>query len=276
MFDRLVWKPDRMLLDDLVFRLEHFWSNDWDGGADYFRFFKTKELVNLYKAFFLHYPEFQPSRIFELGTFDGGSAVFWYELFHPSKHVAIDIKKNEDSPYFLRYIKSRGLSEKIKTFWGTDQADKKQLHSIVTAEFGGNLDLVIDDASHLYGLTRASFEALFPLCVPGGLYIIEDWAWGHWGGEYSLPNHPWAGEKPLTQLVIELIEATGTSTGAVSSVAVYQGFVVIERGWMQFQNPLEFDLENYIVRRPPLNPFLTFASKLVNRIKRKLSRLWNV
>jgi hypothetical protein len=29
MFDRLVWQRDRMLLDDLVFRLEHYRSADW-------------------------------------------------------------------------------------------------------------------------------------------------------------------------------------------------------------------------------------------------------
>jgi hypothetical protein len=113
---------------------------------------------------------------------------------------------------------------------------------------------VIDDASHLYRTTRASFEALFPLCVPGGLYIIEDWAWGHWGGEFASPNHPWANEEPLTRLIFELVEAAGTSTGPISSITVYQGFTVIERGWMEFQNPKEFDLDKHILRRPPMDP----------------------
>ena len=40
---------------------------------------------------------------------------------------------------------------------------------------GEPLDLVIDDASHLYGPTMASFEVLFPRLRPGGLYVIEDW-----------------------------------------------------------------------------------------------------
>ena len=38
---------------------------------------------------------------------------------------------------------------------------------------------MIDDASHLYEPSLASFETLFPLLRPGGTYIIEDWKWEH-------------------------------------------------------------------------------------------------
>lgn len=249
-FDSLTWKPDRMVLDDLLFRLEHFRSDAWDGGDDYFLFFKTKELVDQYKLFFARYPEYHPTRLFELGIFDGGSTVFWNELLRPNKHVAIDIIKRKDSPYFRRYVESRGLSKRIKTFWGTDQTDKEKLQSLVRTEFDGNLDLVIDDASHMYWATRASFEALFPLCIPGGLYIIEDWAWGHWPG-FIKPDHPWANQEEVpTRLVKELIEAAGTSAQLISSIVVYQGFVVIERGPLQFQDSAIFDLEHHILRRP--------------------------
>jgi hypothetical protein len=70
-------------------------------------------------------------------------------------------------------VKSRNFDGRIKTYWKTDQADKTRLRTIVETEFDGPLDLLIDDASHLYRQTRASFEALFPLLVPGGLSIIE-------------------------------------------------------------------------------------------------------
>ena len=109
--------------------------------------------------------------------------------------------------------------------------------------------MVIDDASHLYEPTRASFEALFPLCVPGGLYIIEDWAWDHWA-DFASPDHPWAKEERLTRLVIELIEAAGTSTQLISSITVYQGFVAVERGQLQLESAAGFDLADQIVRRP--------------------------
>lgn len=60
MFDRLIWQPDRMLLDDLVFRLEYYRSDDWEGG-DHFRFYKIKGLVDQYEAFFSRYPDCHPS-----------------------------------------------------------------------------------------------------------------------------------------------------------------------------------------------------------------------
>ena len=45
MFDRIIWKPDRALLDDLIFQLQHYLFEDWDGG-DHFLFYKIKGLVD--------------------------------------------------------------------------------------------------------------------------------------------------------------------------------------------------------------------------------------
>jgi cephalosporin hydroxylase len=270
-FDKLIWQSDRMLLNDLVFRLEHYRSDGWDGG-DHFRFWKIKELVDQYQAFFSLRPSYCPLRLLELGIYDGGSIVFWNEILHPQKYLAVDILERTDSPYFRHYLESRGLGERIRTFWETDQADKGQLRALVETELDGRIDMVIDDASHLYDPTRASFEALFPLCVPGGLYIIEDWAWDHWK-EFSSPDHPWAGQTRLTQLVIELIEATGTSTELISNIAVYQGFVAIERGPHQFVNPGEFDLKNHIVRRPVSSLRSNRFARARYTLRRKLSRI---
>jgi cephalosporin hydroxylase len=271
MFNRLIWQSDRMLLDDLVFRLEHYRSDDWEGG-DHFRFYKIKKLVDQYQAFFSLQPSYHPPRLLELGIWDGGSTVFWNEILHPHKIVAVDILESTDSPYFRHYLESRGLGKRIRTFWGIDQADKGRLRALVGTEFDGRLDMVIDDASHLYDPTRASFEALFPLCVPGGLYIIEDWAWDHWK-EFSSPDHPWAGQERLTRLVIELIEATGTSTELISNIAVYEGFVAIERGPYQFVNPAEFDLANHITCRPVKSWRFKRFARAWYKLRRKLSRV---
>jgi cephalosporin hydroxylase len=275
MFDDLVWLPDRMLLSDLVFRLEHYRSDAWDGG-DHFRFYKTRELVHQYQAFFARYTGLRASRVLELGIYDGGSTAFWNELLQPDRLIAVDILGRSDSPYFEQYLDSRGLNERVRTFWQTNQADKQGLRSLVAEELGGRVDLVIDDASHLYGPTRASFEAVFPLCSPGAIYIIEDWAWDHWGGGFSSPDHPWAHEERLTQLVIELIEAAGTSTKLISSIAIYQGFVAIERGPQQVENYVDFCLEDYIVRRPARSEprhSLGLMDRAWGRLRRSLPQL---
>ncbi len=229
MLERLIWQNDRMLLDDLVFRLEHFKNDDWDLGDACFVFYKTKPLVEDYARFFNSKEGFCPRNIFELGIWDGGSVVFWNELFHPQKHVAIDLKKREDSEYFRRYVRSRGLESKIKTYWGTNQADAARLRQIVAAEFQGPLDLVIDDASHMYAPTKASFETLFPLLRPGGLYVIEDWPWAL-RKEFQGPDHIWAKEIPLTKLIIELVQAEGSTSQLISRMSIESEFVVIERG----------------------------------------------
>ena len=272
MFNRLVWQRDRMLLDDLVFRLEDYRSADWNGG-DHFRFYKVKELVDQYASFFSRRSDFRPERVMELGIYDGGSTAFWYELFGPQKHVALDIEDRTDPSYFRRYVESRGLDGRIKTYWKTDQTDKARLRTIVETEFDGPLDLVIDDASHFYRQTRASFEALFPLLRPGGLYIIEDWAWGHCP-KYIAPDHPWAGEEPLTRLVVELIEAAGTSTQLIWSIVMYQGFVVVERGPQQLDKATHFNLEDHIIRRPGSRQLRLFL-QLVRKLQRKLGRFAN-
>ena len=61
-----------MLLDELVFRLEHYRSASWDGG-DHFRFYKIKELVDQYANFFARRGDFRPKRVIEFRILDGGS-----------------------------------------------------------------------------------------------------------------------------------------------------------------------------------------------------------
>jgi predicted O-methyltransferase YrrM len=249
MFNKLVWYQDRMLLDDLVFRIEQNRDENWELGENCFVFYKRKGLVDQYKRFCVS-NDFHPQHVFELGIWDGGSTAFWFEYFHPEKYVAIDIKKKEDSKYFRHYVKSRNLEERIKTYWGIDQADSERLRQIFKNEFSAPLDLVIDDASHLYKPTKTSFETLFPLLRPGGLYIIEDWAWAHWK-EFQLSNHPWARETELTKLIFELIEATGSLTTLIANLTIFQGFVVVERGEIGLAEH-EFNLDKYISRRPKI------------------------
>lgn len=260
-FEKLVWQKDRMLLDDLVFRLEHYKDENWELGEDCFSFYKIKPLVDQYAQLWSAKGQFRPQNILELGMWDGGSIVFWFECFHPKKHVGIDLSQRGDSKYFQRYITSRGLEGRIKTYWGTDQADSERLQEIVRNEFGvasqdhGHeragvvLDLVIDDASHMYKPTKTSFETLFPLLCPGGLYVIEDWAWAHWE-EFQAPHHPWATETELTKLIFELVEAIGSSKALIASLSIFQGFAAVERGEIGSAELGEFKIERYISSRP--------------------------
>jgi cephalosporin hydroxylase len=260
MFDRLVWKQDRVLLDDIVFRLEEFKDSTWELGEECFRLHKAKRIFDQYDLFWRTVPEFRPRRMMEIGIFDGGSVAFWNEFFTPDKFVAIDLASRGDSSYFRKYVATRGLEAKIKTYWNTDQTDVARLRLITETEFDGPLDLVIDDASHLYAPTKTTFETLFPALRPGALYVIEDWSWGCWPG-LPLDFMPHGSELP--RLVNELTNAAGSMApflvGArgthtieplLSAVHVYPDFVVVERGPAVLPASNDFALERYTTRRP--------------------------
>ena len=128
---------------------------------------------------------------------------------------------------------------------------------IVQHEFCGSpLDLVIDDASHLYEPTKASFETLFPMLRPGGIYIIEDWGWAHCK-EFQSPDHPYFGGKlALTTLIFELVEATaslqtfihGMKEALIANMSIFKGFAAVERGEIDSVKLADFKLERYISR----------------------------
>ncbi len=165
--------------------------------------------------------------IFELGIWDGGSTAFWFEYFQPDKLVAVDFLDREDDPEFLAYVNRKDAGARLKTYWRTDQSDRKRLAEIVAEEFGETpLDLVIDDASHELHATKASFETLFPLLRPGGLYIIEDWVW-ETVPCYREPGHPWAEREGLVSFVQHCVSLV--ARGPVQRIDVLPWFAAIER-----------------------------------------------
>jgi Methyltransferase domain len=164
--------------------------------------------------------------IFELGIWDGGSTAFWFEYFRPDKLIAIDYLDRVDDPAFQAYVEDQNLSTKLKTYWRTDQSDRERLRSIVADEFSTPLDLVIDDASHELHATRASFETLFPLLRPGGMYLVEDWAWEMFPW-FREPGNPWAERKGLVEFVHDLVHAT--AQGDVQQLVLSPRFAVIQR-----------------------------------------------
>jgi SAM-dependent methyltransferase len=228
----------------LVFRLEHGKNDNWELGDECFVFYKVKSLIDDYLRFFAS-RQIECRRFLELGMWEGGSLAFWYELLRPQKIVGIDLRKWVESSYFKRYIAENKLRDTVKTYWEVNQADTQRVKAIVSAEFDGPLDLVVDDASHLYGPTLVSFQNLFPLTRPGGFYVIEDWAWEHWpvcfGSDLAKSD-----ERGLTDLVSEIVQAAGTSNGFIKSITVYQGFAAIERG--DAPAPNDFTLRDQIVR----------------------------
>jgi cephalosporin hydroxylase len=245
--ERLEWHSDRVLHDDLTFRLPRRATGAWAESQECLDFYKLPKLVNQYGSFLRRHPDLQPNHLLELGIFGGGSMALWFECFRPRKHVGIDIKRSADSDYFRRFVASRRAEGRLTTYWDTSQDDTSALRRIVEREFDGHLDLVIDDASHFYEPTRASFNFLFPFLRPGGLYVIEDWAWAHWRDVNLSPKFLRRAAK-LTNFVTELVQAAGTDLELIPRVEIHQGFTVVERGPASL-TPGRFRLEERIYRR---------------------------
>lgn len=282
LFQELDWRPDYIFYRDLKFRIEQAKSSEAPPPIDCFDFYKGKWTIEQYTEFWNTRRDFLPERVIELGIWDGGSSVFWYELLQPRKHVALDIAMRDDSAYFRKYIEQNDLQANLITYWGTDQTDAPKLRDIVAREFSSQLDLVLDDASHAYAATKASFEILFPYLRPGGLYIIEDWAWAFWK-EFQTPNNPWHNTRPLADLIVELVQAVGSTQvfaprvmagnsetvwqTPISNLVIFPHFVVVERGDRELDTSGAFHLEDFISRPQIQTTRLSLKQKIVRRAK---------
>lgn len=181
--------------------------------------------------------ELAPSRIVEIGSHDGASAALLHDLARPERLLTVD-RLSEVSDAFADFVERRGAHETLVAAPGVDQADTGTVVALIETHLGGEpLDLVIDDASHLVDLTRATFNALFPRLRPGGKYVIEDWSWAHTmlGNSFG-----WADEVPLTVVVFQLVLACAHRPRCFGDLTISKNWAIVERGPEPIEGP--FDL----------------------------------
>ena len=206
---------------------------------------KDRPLLERYAAL---WSQLRPRLVVELGLHQGGSAVMMCELGGVQRIVSVD-RSPAPVEALDRHIAARGLEAVLRPYRGIDQADQGRLAAIVDEAFAGApLDLVIDDASHRYRESRASFEVLFPRLRPGGLYVLEDWRWAHTVSarmaaalersddlrrelhERMLDEGRSAPDTPVSRLIVEIVIALGISAEFVADVAIDPDCVVVRRG----------------------------------------------
>lgn len=163
----------------------------------------------------------------EVGVFNGGSAIFFWHLLRPAQLCCIDIEPGAHQ--LTDFVTDQNLQDSIGTYFGTDQGDRPRLNEILDEQFGSEpIDLVVDDASHVYEPSLASFETIFPRLRPGALYFLEDWR-----VHLNFPTHgrdPDAGEPPLHRLVQELVDVAIVGREIISDLVIHKNFVVLTRG----------------------------------------------
>src|SRR5262249_10754470 len=118
------------------------------------RFFIVKELPLIARYRDLCETEWKHGRIVELGIAEGGSTALMALLAEPEKLIAVDIE-SEPLAALASFIEERQLQESVRPYYGVDQSDRSTLGRLVDDECGGEpIDVVIDDASHEYSLTK--------------------------------------------------------------------------------------------------------------------------
>ena len=186
--------------------------------------------------------ELRPERIIELGIFQGGSTALLLELAQPKRLVAVD-RLRMRKRLVEKHAAQRGMEGIVRTYGEVDQADRARLGEIVDQEFGDHqLDLVIDDCSHLYEPSRASFNELFHRLRPGGVYVFEDWPW------VPAPEDPASEEGSpggdgvaLMRLLFEAIVAIPYLSRSVEQIRIEREAAFITRGPAEI-DPSRFDI----------------------------------
>jgi hypothetical protein len=98
--------------------------------------------------------------LLEIGVRRGASLRMWQDFFPNARMVGIDLLKS-----CRQFVDDRTSIEL------GDQSDKDFLDSVVARH---QLDIIIDDGSHIWSHQIDSFRWLFPHLRAGGIYICED------------------------------------------------------------------------------------------------------
>jgi predicted O-methyltransferase YrrM len=221
---------------ELYILLQHTNAENLPSGENIFFMAKSSPYIAGYRDISAR---LNVKNLLEIGIYKGGSVVFFDNAFELDQLSAIDIR--HDRVHKLdSYIEKHGNSKQISLHYGVDQGDRATLRDLIDKDFPAGIDLVIDDASHFYGPSKASFETVFPRLKPGGVYVIEDWSWSH--------SDPSAGgdNEDATRLLHEIIALHASSSGMASSIDLRPGFFSVTRGAKPI--PDNFQLEDYALK----------------------------
>lgn len=182
---------------------------------------------------YLKHSRFDPIKLLELGIGGykyadrgGESLRMWQDYFRAGVIVGVDL-----------YEKTGIAGDRIFLQFGS-QTDANFLNMVNQRH--GPFDLIIDDASHVSELTIKSFEILFPLLKPTGIYIVEDVHTSLFSGdEFGGQPDPCGGKetslKYFQRLTAQLYEKTlqepyrAPIFGTIDFIHFYENLVIIRK-----------------------------------------------
>ena len=173
----------------------------------------------------------RPLLIFELGVGGyqhpdrgGESLKLWYNYFPHAQIIGIDC-----------YEKTGLTNDRVEIVKGSQ--DDAALMAKLVSQYG-QPDLIVDDASHLTDLTVKSFEILFPMLKPGGLYFCEDVHTSFWLEYHGHPD-PAAGVATTVKFFQDMVPQLSQDTllqeyrnqyaGYIEFIHFYRNLVIIKK-----------------------------------------------
>jgi len=118
-----------------------------------------------YDRFYPNYIKRDIKKLLEIGVEEYNSINLWLEYCSNAFIYGFDIK-TEFSNNRVHVIKG-------------DQSNENDLNNLINI-IGNNIDVIIDDGSHIPTHQIFSFIKLFNLLTEGGIYIIEDIETSYW------------------------------------------------------------------------------------------------
>jgi cephalosporin hydroxylase len=103
--------------------------------------------------------------IVEFGIFEGGSPILFAAATSARKIISFDIRDRVTAVE----AHARKFGDRVKLVYNTSQVDRAEIYRVVDEELGEQpIDLVIDDASHDYNLTKNASRSSFRAWQLGG------------------------------------------------------------------------------------------------------------
>lgn len=144
----------------------------------------------------------EPLTLLEMGVWQGASLRMWREYFPNATIVGID---NKD-----RNIHILGVEMLF--------SDQDNPHLVkAMSDLDPPPSVIIDDASHVSSKTIRTFQNLFPILQPGGIYVIEDLQTSYDETHYGLseasfdPERSWRGNPTAMQFCKRLADEVNSS-----------------------------------------------------------------
>lgn len=186
---------------------------------------KPASYLSLYERLFEDLRH-RPLTILELGVHSGHSLHLWHQYFPAATITGLDMRgRPDDMPSDrVRYVQGR-------------QEDPA---AIAEAVRDGPFDIIIDDASHVGRLTKATYGLLFrDHLKAGALYVLEDIAasttlpdWPDYAPmeprpdtQHSFPSY----DAGMIGFLKQLVDQVATGRGDIASIEVHPSLAVIRK-----------------------------------------------